>query len=230
MREVVEKKVLSENDRLAGGVAASATAEQNIPASISSASPVSGKRRLLEKRWEAYCAGHASRGSHRGLQDDNERPVASCATAIRCGDRYGRDLPSGCRHWSKRHLNNWASSRPRVLLVGDKCGNLVWPIQLTILGEAAKIVLLSVTGRRGQAAEISWIFTCASLMILTKTDAYPHVEFDPRARPGKRAKDIRRSTTWALLPRLARVSISGLAWLSPRCQQKTRQEATAGIS
>jgi hydrogenase nickel incorporation protein HypB len=47
------------------------------------------------------------------------------------------------------------------------------------LGEAGKIVLLSVTEGEDKPLKYPGIFHRASLMILTKTDLLPHVEFDP---------------------------------------------------
>ncbi len=66
---------------------------------------------------------------------------------------------------------------PGLLLI-ENVGNLVCPSSYDI-GEAAKIVLLSVTEGEDKPLKYPGIFHRASLMIPTKTDLLPHVDFSP---------------------------------------------------
>jgi hydrogenase nickel incorporation protein HypB len=76
-----------------------------------------------------------------------------------------------------RHLSEMGFRGPGLLLV-ENVGNLVCPSSYD-LGEAAKVVLLSVTEGEDKPLKYPGIFHRASLMILTKTDLLPHVEFNP---------------------------------------------------
>src|SRR5208283_5011228 len=59
----------------------------------------------------------------------------------------------------------------------ENVGNLVCPSSYD-LGEAAKIVLLSVTEGEDKPLKYPSIFFKSELMVLTKTDLLPHVPFD----------------------------------------------------
>lgn len=66
------------------------------------------------------------------------------------------------------------------LLFIENVGNLVCPA-LWDLGEAAKIVLLSVTEGDDKPLKYPDIFASARLMVINKIDLLPHVDFDPVA-------------------------------------------------
>jgi hydrogenase nickel incorporation protein HypB len=65
----------------------------------------------------------------------------------------------------------------RSLLFIENVGNLVCPA-LWDLGEAAKVVLLSVTEGEDKPLKYPDMFAAAQLMVLTKTDLLPHLRFD----------------------------------------------------
>ncbi|MCL2830235.1 MAG: hydrogenase nickel incorporation protein HypB [Betaproteobacteria bacterium] len=69
------------------------------------------------------------------------------------------------------------SSAQGGLLMIENVGNLVCPA-LWDLGEAAKIVMLSVTEGEDKALKYPDMFAAARLMLLTKTDLLPHLDFD----------------------------------------------------
>jgi hydrogenase nickel incorporation protein HypB len=64
----------------------------------------------------------------------------------------------------------------RLLFIED-VGNLVCPA-LWDLGEAAKVVILSVTEGEDKPLKYPDMFAAARLMVLTKTDLLPHLRFD----------------------------------------------------
>ena len=63
------------------------------------------------------------------------------------------------------------------LLFIENVGNLVCPA-LWDLGEAAKVVILSVTEGEDKPIKYPDMFAAARLMVLSKTDLLPHVDFD----------------------------------------------------
>jgi len=63
------------------------------------------------------------------------------------------------------------------LLFIENVGNLVCPAAFD-LGEAAKVILLSVTEGADKPLKYPDMFHAASLMILNKTDLLPYVDFD----------------------------------------------------
>jgi hydrogenase nickel incorporation protein HypB len=175
MREAVEKKVLSENDRLAAELR-QRFREQGIFCLNLISSPGSGKTTLLEKTLAFFPQGAAVAVLTGDIQTDNDaRRLA----------RYGfpvRQITTGgtCHLDARmidRHLNEMRFQGPGLLFI-ENVGNLVCPSSYD-LGEAAKVVLLSVTEGEDKPLKYPGIFHRASLMVLTKTDLLPHVDFDP---------------------------------------------------
>ena len=66
---------------------------------------------------------------------------------------------------------------PAGILFIENVGNLVCPA-LWDLGEAAKVVILSVTEGEDKPLKYPDMFAAAGLMLLTKTDLLPHLDFD----------------------------------------------------
>jgi hydrogenase nickel incorporation protein HypB len=65
-----------------------------------------------------------------------------------------------------------------ALLFIENVGNLVCPA-LWDLGERGKIAILSVTEGEDKPLKYPDMFAAARLMVLTKTDLLPHLDFDP---------------------------------------------------
>jgi len=175
MREIVEKRVLSENDRLAAGLRLRYH-KQNILCVNFISSPGSGKTALLERTLASYTPAHSIAVLTGDIQTDNDaRRLSQYGFPVR------QIVTGGTCHLDarmvERHLNELGFSGPGVLLI-ENVGNLVCPSSYD-LGEAAKIVLLSVTEGEDKPLKYPGIFHRAALMILTKTDLLPHVEFDP---------------------------------------------------
>ena len=69
------------------------------------------------------------------------------------------------------------SLKPQTLLFIENVGNLVCPA-LFDLGESRKIVVLSVTEGDNKPLKYADMFRRADLMIVTKMDLLPYVDFD----------------------------------------------------
>jgi len=67
--------------------------------------------------------------------------------------------------------------KERSLLFIENIGNLVCPAMFE-LGESSKVVILSVTEGDNKPIKYPDMFRCADLVILTKTDLLPYVDFD----------------------------------------------------
>jgi len=225
MREVVEKKVLSENDRLAAALRQRYRDENVLCVNIIS-SPGSGKTALLEKTLASYPKDARVAVLTGDLQTDNDAKRL---------ERYGfpvRQIVTGgtCHldaRMVERHLDELGFHGPGILFV-ENVGNLVCPSSYD-LGEAAKIVLLSVTEGEDKPLKYPGIFHRASLMLLTKTDLLPHVEFHPQLALANARK---------VHPEIAYIAVSSrtregfpewLNWLRG-LQQKVQREAVAAVS
>ena len=83
-------------------------------------------------------------------------------------------------HWRPNeysHEHSHQHHSPEALLFIENVGNLVCPA-LWDLGEAAKIVILSVTEGEDKPLKYPDMFAAATLMVLNKIDLLPHVDFD----------------------------------------------------
>jgi hydrogenase nickel incorporation protein HypB len=75
------------------------------------------------------------------------------------------------------HQGTVLTADGRALLFIENVGNLVCPA-LWDLGEAAKVVILSVTEGEDKPLKYPDMFAAASLMLLNKVDLLPHLRFD----------------------------------------------------
>jgi hydrogenase nickel incorporation protein HypB len=225
MREAVEKKVLNENDRLAAELR-QRYREQNILCVNFISSPGSGKTALLEKTLGSFAPGTSVAVLTGDLQTDND-----AQRLMRYGFPVRQIVTGGTCHLDarmvERHLNELGFRGPGLLFV-ENVGNLVCPSSYD-LGELAKIVLLSVTEGEDKPLKYPGIFLRAALMILTKTDLLPHVEFDPMLALENARKIHPEIDYLALSSKTGEGFDLWLAWLAA-LQQKTRQEAPATIS
>jgi hydrogenase nickel incorporation protein HypB len=180
----LERKVLSENDRIAGDLRRAFRAHGILCLNFIS-SPGSGKTSLLERTLEAFPAGTRVALLTGDIQTDNDaRRLARFGFPVR------QVTTAGACHLDarmvERHLQEWDLAKLDLLLV-ENVGNLVCPTSYD-LGEAAKIVVLSVTEGEDKPLKYPGIFRKSELMILNKTDLLPYVPFDlPAARENARS-------------------------------------------
>src|SRR5215471_2035970 len=221
-RVPLEKKVLSENDRLAAELR-ERFREQGVLCLNLISSPGSGKTSLLERTLEAWPRGERVAVLTGDIQTEND------ATRLkRFGFPVKQITTGGTCHLDARmidrHLADWPLDQIDLLFI-ENVGNLVCPSSYD-LGEAAKIVLLSVTEGEDKPLKYPGIFHRASLMILTKTDLLPHVEFDPRLAL-ENARKIHPEIEYIALSSRTREGFpEWLHWLQG-LQERVQQEAAA---
>jgi hydrogenase nickel incorporation protein HypB len=170
----MEGKVLNENERAAAELRAE-FARHGVFAINLISSPGSGKTALLERTLESY------QGSPRRVAVITG-DIQTDADAVRL-QRYGFPVrqitTAGACHLDarmvRRSLDGWDLSAIDVLFI-ENVGNLVCPTSYD-LGEAGKIVLLSVTEGEEKPLKYPGIFFKSELMVLTKIDLLPYVPF-----------------------------------------------------
>ena len=170
----LERKVLSENDRLAAGLRDRFAANNVLCVSLIS-SPGAGKTTLLERTLESLDSGARVAVLTGDIQTENDAkrlgrygfPVRQITTGGTC-HLDGRMIERGLEGWRLEDLD---------LLFIENVGNLVCPSSYD-LGEAAKVVVLSVTEGEDKPLKYPSIFFKSELMVLNKTDLLPYVPFD----------------------------------------------------
>ena len=212
----VERKVLSENDRVASGIrqelAGTGTLSLNFIGS-----PGAGKTAFLERALSMLPKGTRAAVLTGDIQTDND--------AVRLA-RYGYPVrqiaTAGACHLDARmvqkHLEGWNPDELDLLFI-ENVGNLVCPTSYD-LGEDAKVVVLSVAEGEDKPLKYPGIFRKAELMILNKIDLLPYVPFKP---------ELAREYARRINPEIEIVetsSISGagfeewLTWLAVRMDTK----------
>jgi len=170
----LEKKVLSENDRLAANLRERFRDHGILCLNLIS-SPGSGKTSLLERTLEALPRSECAAVLTGDIQTEND------ANRLR---RFGfpvKQITTGgtCHldaRMIERHLADWKLEEIDVLFI-ENVGNLVCPSSYD-LGEAAKIVMLSVTEGEDKPLKYPSIFFKSELLVLNKVDLLPYVPFN----------------------------------------------------
>ncbi len=170
----LERKVLSENDRIAAALRGRFAAQGVLCLNLIS-SPGSGKTTLLERTLEALPAGARVAVLTGDIQTEND-----AARLRRFGFPVRQITTGGTCHLDarmiERALAEWPPE-PFDLLFVENVGNLVCPASYD-LGEAAKVVLLSVTEGEDKPLKYPAIFLKSQLLVLSKIDLLPYVPFD----------------------------------------------------
>jgi hydrogenase nickel incorporation protein HypB len=170
----LEKKVLSENDRVAAALRERFRENSVLVVNLIS-SPGSGKTTLLEKTLEALPRTERVAVLTGDIQTENDANRLK-----RFGFPTKQITTGGTCHLDARmidkHLADWRLEDLDILFI-ENVGNLVCPSSYD-LGEAAKIVLLSVTEGEDKPLKYPSIFFKSELVIITKTDLLPYVPFD----------------------------------------------------
>lgn len=173
-RVLVEKKVLSENDRIAARLRESFREHGILCVNIIS-SPGSGKTSLLERTLERWPKASRIAVLTGDIQTDNDARRLS-----QFGFPAKQITTGGTCHLDalrvERALADWPLKDLDFLII-ENVGNLVCPSSYD-LGEAAKIVMLSVAEGEDKPLKYPSIFAKSSLLILNKIDLLPYVSFD----------------------------------------------------
>jgi hydrogenase nickel incorporation protein HypB len=170
----VEQDILAKNDALAATNRRRLAALGVFAVNLVS-SPGSGKTTLLVKTIEAL-RGRCEVTVIEGDQEtslDADRIRATGARAVQVNTGKGCHLDADMVGRALERLAPGAGS----LLMIENVGNLVCPAAFD-LGEAHKVVVLSVTEGEDKPLKYPEMFRRSSLMLLNKCDLLPHVEFD----------------------------------------------------
>jgi hydrogenase nickel incorporation protein HypB len=170
----LEEKVLKENDRIAAELRERLLAHRTLCLNLIS-SPGSGKTSLLERTLENVDGDLRVAVLTGDIQTEND------ANRLR---RFGFPVKQittgGTCHLDasmiERRLADWDLDAIDLLLI-ENVGNLVCPSSYD-LGEAAKIVLLSVSEGDDKPLKYPSIFFKSEIVVITKTDLLPHVPFN----------------------------------------------------
>ncbi|MCB9687234.1 MAG: hydrogenase nickel incorporation protein HypB [Alphaproteobacteria bacterium] len=168
----LERRVLATNDRLAERNRAWLAGREVLALNLMS-SPGSGKTTLLERTlaaWDGPC------GVLEGDQEttrDADRIRATGTPVVQVNTGKGCHLEADMVWQGLQRLQPPSGA---VLFV-ENVGNLVCPA-LFDLGEEARVVLFSVTEGEDKPEKYPHMFRGADLVLLTKVDLLPHLDFD----------------------------------------------------
>ena len=198
----LQQKVLAKNDEIAQRNR-QWLHDRGILAVNLMSSPGSGKTSLLE-RTAAELAGRVAMSVIEGDQEtalDARRIQAAGSNVVQVNTGVGCHLDAAMVGQALRSLDPPGGS---VVMI-ENVGNLVCPA-LFDLGEAARVVLASVTEGADKPLKYPHMFRQADLVVLNKIDLLPYVDFDLR----QYMSDLRRAAPDALLLQLSVTAGDGL--------------------
>lgn len=219
----LEKKVLKENDRIAAELR-TRFREHGIFCANLISSPGSGKTSLLEKTLATVGSRLRIAVLTGDIQTEND------ANRLR---RFGfpvKQITTGgtCHldaQMIERHLADWDLAAIDLLLI-ENVGNLVCPSSYD-LGEAAKIVLLSVTEGEDKPLKYPSIFFKSELAVITKTDLLPYVPFNI----AQAEENARRVHPGIEILRVSNTSGDGISqWIEWLEARRTQSRAPQAVS
>ncbi|MBL0141084.1 MAG: hydrogenase nickel incorporation protein HypB [Betaproteobacteria bacterium] len=170
----VERDILAKNDAEANANRRRFTAKGIFALNLVS-SPGSGKTTLLVETIKRL-SGDLSLSVIEGDQqtsNDADRIRATGAKAVQVNTGKGCHLDA---HMVGHALGHLDPADDSVTMI-ENVGNLVCPAAFD-LGEAHKVVVLSVTEGEDKPLKYPDMFAAADLMLLNKCDLLPHLEFD----------------------------------------------------
>jgi hydrogenase nickel incorporation protein HypB len=223
----VERDLLAKNDAIAAANRRFFD-DRGVFALNVVSSPGSGKTTLLVKtisEWQGRTPVAVIEGDQQTSRDaDRVREAGARAVQINTG--------KGC-HLDAQMVAN-ALSRLALaddsLLLIENVGNLVCPAAFD-LGEAHKVVVLSVTEGDDKPLKYPDMFHAADLLVLNKIDLLPHVDFDVEAAIGY-ARRVRPGVDVILVSARTGEGFSDwLAWLERGIQAAVarRQNVVAAL-
>ena len=194
----IERDILGRNDAEAARNRRQFAARGVFAVNLVS-SPGSGKTTLLVETIRRL-GGALAVGVIEGDQqtsNDADRIRATGAAAIQINTGKGCHLDAHMVGHAFDHLDPPAGS---VLMI-ENVGNLVCPAAFD-LGEAHKVVVLSVTEGEDKPLKYPDMFHAADLMLVSKVDLAPYVDFDiakaivhaHRVRPGLEVIEVSATT------------------------------------
>ncbi len=214
----IVQKVMAENDKIAAEIRA-LLAARGIYAFNVMGSPGSGKTALLEatarsaraKGWRlgAISADLATDHDARRLEKAGI-PSKSITTGQAC------HLDAEVVH---RALHDVPWGEADVLFI-ENVGNLVCPA-IYDLGQAANVVVLSVTEGEDKPLKYPVMFKAADLVVLTKLDLLPHLDVDLARIHDALARVMPRPRAIEVSARTGAGIEAWIAWLDELCRPLT---------
>ena len=218
----LEQDILSENNRYAAANRAYWRALGVFALNLVS-SPGSGKTSLLVRTIEAL-REELSIAVIEGDQQtacDAQRIRAAGAPAVQINTGKGCHLDA---HMVGHAAHDLSLADGGLLLI-ENVGNLVCPAAFD-LGEAHKVVVLSVTEGEDKPIKYPDMFAAADVLLLNKTDLLPYVDFDV-AQALTYARQVNPGIrTFELSARSGEGLAAWFGWLRAGCEQ-ARCAATA---
>ena len=170
----VERDILARNDAIAAENRRALQAAKTLALNLVS-SPGSGKTSLLVETLRRI-GGKYPLAVIEGDQEttaDADRIRATGVPAIQINTGKGCHLDADLVRTAMARLG-----RPdNGILFIENVGNLVCPAGFD-LGEAHKVVIVSVTEGEDKPLKYSGMFAASALMVVTKTDLLPHLDID----------------------------------------------------
>lgn len=170
----LEARVLAKNDALAARNRAWLAGREILAINLVS-SPGAGKTTLLERTiadLKNEIGLYVVEGDQ-ATANDGKRIRAAGAAAVQV------NTGMGCHLEADMVAQGFAALKPPVgaMVVIENVGNLVCPA-LFDLGERAKVVVLSVAEGEDKPLKYPHMFRAARVMLLSKSDLLPHLDFD----------------------------------------------------
>jgi len=170
----IEEDVLAKNNRLAAFNRA-LFKEKNILVLNLVSSPGSGKTSLLERTLRDLSGRYRCAVIEGDQQTDNDaRRIAATGVPVK-----QINTGAGCHldaHMVMHATESFDLDQLDILFI-ENVGNLVCPAAFD-LGEAHKVVVLSVTEGEDKPLKYPQMFHNSDLMLLNKIDLLPHLSFD----------------------------------------------------
>jgi hydrogenase nickel incorporation protein HypB len=170
----VERDILARNDAIAAENRHDLQAAKTLALNLVS-SPGSGKTALLVETLKRIGDTYpvAVIEGDQETTADADRIRATGAPAIQINTGKGCHLDADLVRTAMSRLGTPAHG----ILFIENVGNLVCPAGFD-LGEAHKVVIVSVTEGEDKPLKYSGMFAASALMVVTKTDLLPHLDFD----------------------------------------------------